>query len=165
VTLRHTPALDPVGPAAARQEFCRLVRLERPHHPAGRPASGLETMNIQIEAKDVVLVLVGVAGSVVASYIYRYLENSSSATQALERDLDAADPVVRDRATRQCLLTAAKFFVFANVFSVVSALAWVFGNALYNLTLLVLGASSVIAILLLWGAVRWLMRAQKGNGG
>jgi hypothetical protein len=62
-------------------------------------------------------------------------------------------------------LTAAKFFVFANVFSVVSALAWVFGNALYNLTLLVLGASSVIAILLLWGAVRWLMRAQKGNGG
>ena len=119
-------------------------------------------MNIQIEAKDIVLVLVGVAGSVVASYIYRYLESASSASQALERDLDAADPAVRDRAVRHCLLTAAKFFVFANIFTVVSGGAWIFGNALYDLTLLVLGASSVIAILLLWGALRWLVRAQKG---
>ena len=120
-------------------------------------------MNIVIEAKDIVLVLVGVAGSVVASYIYRYLESASSASQALERDLDAADPVVRGRAVRYCLLTAAKFFVFANIFTVVSGGAWIFGNALYDLTLLVLGASSVIAILLLWGALRWLVRAQKGN--
>ena len=122
-------------------------------------------MNIVIEAKDIVLILVGVAGSVVASYIYRYLESASSASQALERDLDSADPVVRDRATRHCLLTAAKFFVFANIFTVVSGGAWIFGNALYDLTLLVLGASSVIAILLLWGALRWLVRAQKGNDG
>ena len=43
--------------------------------------------------------------------------------------------------------------------------AWIFGNALYNLTLLVLGASSAIAILLLWGALRWLVRAQKGVSG
>jgi hypothetical protein len=122
-------------------------------------------MNIQIEAKDIILILVGVAGSVVASYIYRYLESASSATQAIERDLDAVDPVVREKATQQCLLTAAKFFVFANIFSVVSAGAWIFGNALYNLTLLVLGASSAIAILLLWGALRWLVRAQKGAAG
>jgi hypothetical protein len=122
-------------------------------------------MNIVIEAKDIVLVLVGVAGSVVASYIYRYLESVSSASQALERDLDSTDPVVRDRAARHCLLTAAKFFVFANIFTVVSGGAWIFGNALYDLTLLVLGASSVIAILLLWGALRWLVRAQKGNDG
>jgi hypothetical protein len=122
-------------------------------------------MNIVIEAKDIVLILVGVAGSVVASYIYRYLESSGSATQALERDLDATDPAIRARAVRYCLLTAAKFFVFANVFTVVSGGAWIFGNALYDLTLLVLGASSVIAILLLWGALRWLLRAQKGNDG
>ena len=55
--------------------------------------------------------------------------------------------------------------MFANIFTVVSGGAWIFGNALYDLTLLVLGASSVIAILLLWGALRWLVRAQKGNGG
>jgi hypothetical protein len=122
-------------------------------------------MQIQIEAKDIVLVLVGVAGSVVASYIYRYLEHATSTAQALERDLDASDPAVRAKAVRHCLLTAAKFFVFANIFSVVSSGAWVFGNAKYELTLLVLGASSAIAILLLWGALRWLVRAQKGNAG
>jgi len=122
-------------------------------------------MNIQIEAKDIVLVLVGVASSVVASYIYRYLESASTASQALERDLESADPAVRDRAARHCLLTAAKFFVFANIFTVVSGGAWIFGNALYDLTLLVLGAPSVIAILLLWGALRWLVRAQQGNCG
>ena len=119
-------------------------------------------MNIQIEAKDIILILVGVAGSVVASYIYRYLESASTASQTLELDLESTDPVVRAGAARHCLLTAAKFFVFANIFSVVSGGAWIFGNALYNLTLLVLGASSVIAILLLWGALRWLVRAQKG---
>ncbi|MFL6635988.1 MAG: hypothetical protein ACJ8HJ_27145 [Massilia sp.] len=76
-------------------------------------------MIILIEAKDMVLILVGVAGSVVASYICRYLESSSSATQALERNLDATDPAVRARAVRYCLLTAAKFFVFANIVTVV----------------------------------------------
>jgi hypothetical protein len=130
-----------------------------------RPGGGNGTMHIQIEAKDIVLILVGVAGSVVASYIYRYLESSSSASQALEREVGSADAAVRERAARQCLLTAAKFFVFANIFTVVSGGAWIFGNALYDLTLLVLGASSVIAILLLWGALRWLVRAQKGHGG
>ena len=120
-------------------------------------------MTLQIEAKDIVLILVGVAGSVVASYIYRYLESAGAASQALERDLGSTDPVVRERAARHCLLTAAKFFVFANIFTVVSGGAWIFGNALYDLTLLVLGSSSVIAILLLWGALRWLVRAQKGN--
>jgi hypothetical protein len=122
-------------------------------------------MNIFIEAKDIVLILVGVAGSVVASYIYRYLESSSTATQALELDLASHDPAVRERAGRRCLLTAAKFFVFANIFSVVSGGAWIFGNALYDLTLFVLGASSVIAILLLWGALRWIVRAQKADAG
>lgn len=122
-------------------------------------------MNIHIEAKDIVLILVGVAGSVVASYIYRYLESSTTAAQALERDLGARDPAVRQRAARQCLLTAAKFFVFANLFTVVSGGAWIFGTALYDLTLLVLGASSVIAILLLWGALRWIVRAQKADAG
>ena len=125
-----------------------MVPIDSKRNVAGHvPAKRNETMNILIEAKDIVLVLVGVAGSVVASYIYRYLETSSSATQALECDLAAADPAVRDRATRRCLLTAAKFFLFANIFGVVSGGAWIFGNALYDVTLLVLGASSVISIL------------------
>lgn len=120
-------------------------------------------MNIVIEAKDIVLVLVGVVGSVVASYIYRWLESSSTAAQALERDLASGDAALRARAVRLCLFASVRFFIFANIFCVVSGVAWVFGTTHYDATLAVLGAASFIAILLFWIALRWLVRAQKGS--
>ncbi len=120
-------------------------------------------MNISIDDKDIVLILVGVVGSVVANYIYKSLESSNSVASALERDIQSTDPAERTRATRQCMFIAGKFYIFANIFWVVSGAAWIFGNTDYGATLIVLGASSVIAVFLFWLALRWLMRAQRGD--
>lgn len=118
-------------------------------------------MNITIEDKDILLVLIGVAGSVIASYIYKFLENSNSAFHAIDAEITSADAAVRTRASRRCLFTAAKVFILANIFGIVSGAAWIFGD-LHGFAGIVLGSSSVIAILLFALALRWLMRAQKG---
>jgi hypothetical protein len=118
-------------------------------------------MNITIEAKDILLIVVGVAGSVISSYIYKFLENSNSAFQAIEAETSSPDPGIRTRASRRCLFTAARTFILANIFSIVSGAAWIFGD-LHGFAGIVLGGSSVVAILLFALALRWLMRAQKG---
>jgi hypothetical protein len=118
-------------------------------------------MNITIEAKDILLILIGVAGSVIASYIYKFMESSNSAFQAIEAETSSADPAIRARASRRCLFTSAKIFILANIFGIVSGAAWIFGD-LHGFAGIVLGGSSVVAILLFALALRWVARAQKG---
>jgi hypothetical protein len=120
-------------------------------------------MNMTLEAKDIVLFLVGVVGSVVANYIYKNLEGTNTAAQAIERDINSKDINVRARAARLCLFIAAKLYIFANMFWVVSGAAWIFGDSQYLVTLIVLAASSVIAIFLFWLSLRWLQRAQRAS--
>lgn len=120
-------------------------------------------MNFSIEAKDIVLLLVGVVGSVIANYIYKELEGRSTAAQKVERDLASDDLGVRNQASRQCMLFAAKFYIFANMFWVVSGAAWVFGDVGYGATLFILGAASVFAIFLFWLSLRWLIKVMHAN--
>ncbi len=121
-------------------------------------------MNITIEAKDVVLLLIGVAGSVIANYIYKYLQESGSSAQQLTQDLQSSDPTVKAKAIKRCLYTAARFYLFANIFWVVSGAAWIFGGADYGISSALLAGSSAIAIFLFWLALQWLQRAQGSDG-
>lgn len=121
-------------------------------------------MNIVIEAKDVVLLLVGVVGSVIANYIYKHLEASSTSIQKIAQDLTSADLTVKSNARRKCLLNAGRFYLFANIFWVVSGAAWIFGGVEYGISLFVLAGTSVIAIFLFWLALQWLQRALNSDG-
>jgi hypothetical protein len=113
------------------------------------------------ESKDIVLTLAGLAAGVAGNYIFKHMEQSGDSNENIERDLRSTDFLERGNAIRSCLLNAAKWYIIANMFWVVSGAAWVLDAFDQVAVRVVLGATSLLSIVYFWLALRWIVRVFK----
>lgn len=116
------------------------------------------------EAKDFLMVLLGIASGVAANYIFKHIEASLGSIKALEAKLSSKNKTEKTEAARYCLIAAANWYMIANIFWVVAGATWALEEVAieHGAVMMVLGASSVISIFCFAAALRWVVRAING---
>jgi len=120
---------------------------------------------MDIDTKDIILVLVGFALSIVASAIHGWLSSRSALSKAqaeakeksFRAKLTGQDVLARNDAFHSIVIRASFWFILGNMMFAISGLAWVLDlTGIFGVQSILASLTSFIAVFFFGASLKWL---------